>query len=123
MRVLLVDDSRAMRLIQKKVLADIAGVRFVEAGDGAEAMCAISAARFQLIIVDWNSGTDGIALVKQIRKVDRIVPLIMVTTETRKHQVLDALKAGVNDYILKPFTAAALVEKARGAMQRAKAAA
>jgi two-component system, chemotaxis family, chemotaxis protein CheY len=116
MKILLVDDSKTMRNIQKKILEGLGNVEFTEAGDGLEALNAIAATPggFQLILIDWNMpNMDGITLVGRVRATDKKTPLIMVTTEAEKTRILEALKAGVNNYALKPFTPDALLEKVK----------
>jgi two-component system chemotaxis response regulator CheY len=116
MKILLVDDSRTMRSIQKKVLEGLGQNEVSEAADGIEALAIIAStpAGFNLIVIDWNMpNMDGITLVRKIRERDKTTPLIMATTEAEKTRVLDALKAGVNNYIIKPFTPEALLEKVR----------
>ena len=116
MKILLVDDSRTMRTIQKKILEPLGQVEFAEAADGLEALAAIGASDggFQLILIDWNMpNMDGITLVARIRANDKKTPLIMVTTESEKSRILEALKAGVNNYAFKPFTPESLLEKVK----------
>jgi two-component system, chemotaxis family, chemotaxis protein CheY len=116
MKILLVDDSRTMRNIQKKILETMGSVEFAEASDGLEALKAIESTPggFQLILIDWNMpNMDGITLVGRIRMTDKKTPLVMVTTEAEKSRVLEAIKAGVNNYALKPFTPDALLEKVK----------
>ena len=125
MNILLVDDSRTMRNIQKKILAGLAPeVQFAEAGDGLEALAVIGAspAKFDLVFVDWNMpNMDGITLVQKIREKDKATPLIMATTEAEKTRVIEALKAGVNNYVIKPFVGEVLLEKARQTLAKAGA--
>ncbi len=124
MKLLLVDDSRTMRNIQKKVLAELGAVEFAEAGDGVEALAVIAAnpAGFDLILVDWNMpNMDGITLVGKIRETDKKTLLIMATTEAEKSRVLEAIRAGVNNYVVKPFTPEALMEKVKQTLDKAKA--
>jgi two-component system, chemotaxis family, chemotaxis protein CheY len=127
MKILLVDDSRTMRNIQKKVLGQmLPGSEFGEAGDGCEALDVISKTPggFDLALVDWNMpNMDGLTLVHKIRATDRKTLLVMVTTESEKTRVLDAIKAGVNNYVIKPFTPETLTEKVRVTIERVKAAA
>ena len=126
MKVMLVDDSRTMRNIQKKVLSVLGVTDFAEAGDGLEALSLIAATPegFDLILIDWNMpNMDGHALVQRIREKDKATPLIMVTTEAEKQRVIDAIKAGVNNYVIKPFTPEQLIERVRGTMEKLKAAA
>jgi len=124
MKMLLVDDSRTMRNIEKKVLSELSGTEFVEAGDGQEALSAIAAepAGFGLILIDWNMPVmDGITLVHKIREKDKKTPLIMVSTEAEKGRVLDAIRAGVNNYVVKPFTPESLIEKVRTTLAKVAA--
>ncbi len=126
MKILLVDDSKTMRNIQRKSLSALGDVEFAEAGDGVEALQVISATPqgFSLVMIDWNMpNMDGLTLVGKIRGGDKKTPLIMCTTEAEKTRILDALKAGVNNYLMKPFTPEALVEKVRQTLEKAKAAA
>lgn len=126
MKILLVDDSKTMRNIQKKVLESLGGVEFAEAGDGIEALTAIGANPdgFNLILVDWNMpNMDGHTFVTRVRANDKKTPMIMCTTEAEKTRVVDALKAGVNNYVVKPFTPEILLEKVKGTLEKFKAAA
>lgn len=112
MKILLVDDSRTIRNIQKNVLAEIGYSDVVEAGDGMEALSRIAAEKPDLMLVDWNMpNMDGITLVRKVRESDKITPIIMCTTEAEKSRVVEAIKAGVNNYVVKPFTGETLSEK------------
>ncbi|MCH8964906.1 MAG: response regulator [Planctomycetes bacterium] len=112
MRIMLVDDSRTIRNIQKKVLAKLGYDDIVEAADGVEALAAYKESPPDLMLVDWNMpNMDGITLVKTIRQMDKTIPMIMCTTEAEKSRVVEALRAGVNNYMVKPFTAETLSEK------------
>lgn len=123
MRILLVDDSRTIRNIQKNVLAQIGYSDVVEAADGLEALNQIAEHKPELVLVDWNMpNMDGITLVRKIRETDRKLPLVMVTTEAEKSRVLEAIKAGVNNYVVKPFTAETLSEKITQTLAKAAAA-
>lgn len=126
MKILLVDDSKTMRNIQKKVLEQLGTVEFVEAGDGIEALQACtahaSAGGFSFVLVDWNMpNMDGHTFVTRVRTTDKKTPLIMCTTEAEKTRVVDALKAGVNNYVVKPFTPETLLEKVKTTLARAAA--
>jgi two-component system chemotaxis response regulator CheY len=91
-----------------------------------EALAAIAATPggFGVILVDWNMpNMDGLTLVGRIRATDKQTPLIMVTTEAEKTRVVDAIKAGVNNYVIKPFTPPQLLEKVTQTLQKLKAAA
>lgn len=114
MKILLVDDSRTMRNIQKKVLESLPGVEFFEAGDGLEALTVLASVHggVNVVFVDWNMpNMDGLTLVRKIREKDKKTPLIMCTTEAEKPRIMDALKSGVNNYVIKPFTPDVLLEK------------
>jgi two-component system chemotaxis response regulator CheY len=114
MKIMLVDDSKTMRNIQKKILEAMGGVEFIEAGDGLEALNQMGKGPFNVILVDWNMpNMDGITLINRIRSADKKTPLIMVTTEAEKGRVMEALKAGVNNYVVKPFTPEALTDKVK----------
>jgi two-component system chemotaxis response regulator CheY len=124
MKFLLVDDSRTMRNIEKKVLADLPGVEFTEAADGIEALSAIAGepGGFGLILIDWNMpNMDGITLVHKIREKDKKTPLIMATTESEKGRVLEAIRAGVNNYVVKPFTPDGLLDKVKSTLAKVAA--
>jgi two-component system chemotaxis response regulator CheY len=126
MKFLLVDDSKTMRNIQRKVLSSLEGATFAEAADGVEALAVIAAGQgpFCAVIVDWNMpNMDGITLVKKIRETDKTTPLIMATTESEKARVLDAIRAGVNNYVVKPFTPESLLEKVNQTLAKSRAAA
>jgi two-component system, chemotaxis family, chemotaxis protein CheY len=122
MRILLVDDSRTIRNIQKNVLSQIGYTDIVEAADGVEALSQIAEHRPDLVLVDWNMpNMDGITLIRKVRETDRQLPLVMVTTEAEKSRVLEAIKAGVNNYVVKPFTAETLSEKITQTLTKASA--
>ena len=112
MKILLVDDSRTIRNIQKNVLGQLGHKDVMEAADGVEALKAMQDTKPDLVLVDWNMpNMDGITLVRKIRETDKATPLIMVTTEAEKRRVIEAIQAGVNNYVVKPFTAETLSEK------------
>lgn len=112
MKVLLVDDSRTIRNIQKNVLAQIGHTDVVEAGDGIEALQKLGENAIDLMLVDWNMPKmDGITLVREVRKTNKQVPIIMCTTEAQKDRVIEAVKAGVNNYMVKPFDVESLTER------------
>ena len=124
MKILLVDDSRTMRNIQKKILEAIGGVEFAEAADGVEALAVLATAAFDLALVDWNMpNMDGLTLVKKIRETNKTMLMVMVTTEAEKTRVVEALKAGVNNYVVKPFTPEGLTEKVQQTLAKPKVAA
>ena len=124
MKILLVDDSRTIRNIQKNVLAQLGYTEVVEAADGVEALAQITAHQPDLLLIDWNMpNMDGITLVRKIRETDKKMPLIMCTTEAEKTRVLEAIKAGVNNYVVKPFTGETLAEKITATLAKTSAAA
>jgi two-component system chemotaxis response regulator CheY len=115
MKIITIDDSSTMRRIIKNTLFRIGyGSDVLEAEDGKQALSVLSQNKVDLIITDWNMpNMDGLSFVKAIRSMRAWddVPIIMVTTEAAKEDILEALKAGVNNYIVKPFTPQVLKEK------------
>jgi len=115
MKVLVVDDSSTMRRIIVNTLARLGYKDVVQGADGVEAWEALQAnPDIGVVITDWNMpNMNGLELVKKIRAEEKYadVPIIMVTTEGGKAEVITALKAGVNNYIVKPFTPQVLKEK------------
>lgn len=115
-KVLVVDDSSTMRKIIKNVLMTL-GIEddfIIEAVDGMDAFGKIKANTFDLILTDWNMPKmNGLTLVQNIRKLPKSAntPIIMITTEGAKTEVIAALKSGVNNYIVKPFNAETLKSK------------
>ncbi len=120
MKVLLVDDSRTMRNIWKKVITTINNSEAVEAGDGLEGLKAVKEqGPFHLMLVDWNMpNMDGLTMVKKVRETNKTTPIIMVTTEAEKPRIIEAIKAGVNNYVVKPFTPETLLEKIDETMKK-----
>ena len=105
MKIMLVDDSKTMRNIQKAVLAQLGHNDIVEACDGQDALSKALASKPDLMLVDWNMpNMDGLSFVKAFRQTNKATPIIMVTTEAEKGRVIEAIKAGVNNYVVKPFT-------------------
>jgi len=114
MRFLIVDDFSTMRRIVKNLLTDLGFTNTAEAEDGHSALSALRASTFDFVITDWNMpGMTGIELLKQIRSDDRLktLPVLMVTAEAKREQIIEAAQNGVNGYIIKPFTAQTLQEK------------
>lgn len=114
MRALVVDDSRAMRLVLGKILKE-AGFDVTEAGDGDEALKRLKEIdSVDIMLVDWNmpvmDGLEFITAVRQDTTYDA-VPMMMVTTEDALERIAEALEAGANEYIMKPFTSESIVEK------------
>ena len=105
MKVLLVDDSSTIRNIQAQALAKLGFTDIDHANDGVEALAAVAAAPPGMIMLDWNMpNMDGITFLKTYRAQGGTAKVIMVTTEAEKARVIEALQAGVNNYIIKPFT-------------------
>ena len=125
MKILLVDDSKTMRSVQKRTLMQMGEIEFIEAGDGIEALHVIATSGgFDLGLIDWNMpNMDGRTLICKIRETDKKTPLIMCTTEAEKPRILEALKAGVNNYIVKPFASEVLLEKVQATLKKAAEAA
>ncbi|AEA33334.1 response regulator [Hippea maritima] len=115
MKVITIDDSSTMRRIIKNTLKRIGyGDEILEAENGKEALDILASNDVDLIITDWNMPVmDGLTFVKKIRSDHKYddIPIIMVTTEAAKEDIITALKAGVNNYIVKPFTPQVLKEK------------
>jgi len=123
MKILLIDDSRTMRNIQKNALGELGHSDITEACDGQDALSKIGAALPDLILLDWNMPVmDGMTFLKNFRATNKTTPVIMVTTEAEKTRVVEAIKAGVNNYVVKPFTTEQLKERINQTMQKCKAA-
>ena len=114
MRALILDDSRAMRMILRRIM-HAAGFEVVEAADGQQGLDALCGGPLpDVALVDWNMpGIDGLSFVNAVRDNPdyRPMTLMMVTTESEHDQVVRALAAGAHEYIIKPFTADAVVDK------------
>ncbi|XZE18447.1 response regulator [Pirellulaceae bacterium SH449] len=105
MKVLVADDSGIMRKIIIRSLNSVGVTDIVEAADGQEAINAFTD-EIDLILTDWNMpNKSGLDVVTEIRAKGSAVPIIMVTTEAQKGQVIAAIQAGVSDYLTKPFEA------------------
>ena len=114
MRILIVDDFSTMRRIIKNLLNDLGYTNTAEAEDGNSALTALGQGNFEFVVTDWNMpGMTGIELLKAIRADDRYktLPVLMVTAEAKREQIIEAAQNGVNGYIIKPFTAQTLEEK------------
>jgi two-component system, chemotaxis family, chemotaxis protein CheY len=114
MRVLIVDDYKTMLNIIRTLLNQLGFSNIYEATDGATALQKLREANFGLVIADWNmEPVSGLQLLKDVRADTRLkgLPFIMVTAESKTENVVAARAAGVNNYILKPFTAATLKQK------------
>lgn len=114
MKILIVDDFSTMRRIIKNLLRDLGFTNTQEADDGATALPMLKSGDFDFLVTDWNMpGMTGIELLKHVRADNRLValPVLMVTAEAKRDQIIEAAQAGVNGYVVKPFTAQVLKEK------------
>jgi len=122
-RILLVDDSKTMRNIEKNVLAQAGYTEVEEAYDGPDGLSKAAVFKPQLIIVDGDMpDMDGIAFVKAYRGQGDKTPIIMVASDAEKSRVLEAIEAGVNNYIIKPFTQETLSQRVSDTLARFEAA-
>ncbi len=114
MKILIVDDFSTMRRIIKNLLRDLGFNNTQEADDGSTALPMLQKGDFDFVVTDWNMpGMQGIDLLKAIRADEHLknIPVLMVTAEAKREQIIAAAQAGVNGYVVKPFTAATLKEK------------
>lgn len=125
-RILIVDDFSTMRRIVKNLLNDLGFTNTAEADDGTTALVELQKAKFDLVVTDWNMpGMPGIDLLKAIRADESLakIPVLMVTAEAKREQIIEAAQAGVNGYVIKPFTAATLEDKLAKIFERMEKAA
>ncbi|MBN1699350.1 MAG: response regulator [Spirochaetales bacterium] len=116
MRILIIDDSMVMRNIHKNILIEnkITEESFLEARDGTSALIMAKREPIDIFLVDWNMpGLNGLQLIKTLRQMDnyRETPIIMITSEAAKYNVMEAVEAGVSDYIVKPIKGRVLWDK------------
>ncbi|MGE5478797.1 MAG: response regulator [Chloroflexota bacterium] len=114
MKFLIVDDSPTMRRIVVNALKTFGYDDFVEAGDGTEALEKLKETKIDFVITDWNMPQmSGLDLTRAIRSDENLkrMPILMVTTRGLKQDIVEALKARVNNYVVKPFTPQVLKEK------------
>ncbi|MFY0665886.1 MAG: chemotaxis response regulator CheY [Natronospirillum sp.] len=124
MKILVVDDFSTMRRIVKNLLRDLGFTNTHEADDGSTAWPMLQSGDFDFLVTDWNMpGMTGIELLQKVRADDRLktLPVLMVTAEAKRDQIVAAAQAGVNGYVVKPFTAAALKEKIEKIFERVDA--
>ena len=124
MKILIVDDFSTMRRIIKNLLRDLGFQNTAEADDGSTALPMLQAGGYDFLITDWNMpGMPGIDLLKAVRADPKLatMPVLMVTAEQKREQIVEAAQAGVNGYIVKPFTAATLKEKLDKIFERIEA--
>ncbi len=121
MKILVVDDFSTMRRIIKNLLRDLGFTNTSEADDGNTALPMLKSGDFDFLVTDWNMpGMTGIELLKAVREDERLkdLPVLMVTAEAKRDQIVAAAQAGVNGYVVKPFTAAVLKEKIEKIFER-----
>jgi two-component system chemotaxis response regulator CheY len=124
MKILIVDDFSTMRRIIKNLLRDLGFNNTVEADDGLTAWPILEQGGIDFLVTDWNMpGMQGIDLLKKVRADEKLgsMPVLMVTAETKREQIIEAAQAGVNGYIVKPFTAGTLKEKIDKIFERVQA--
>jgi len=121
MKILIVDDFSTMRRIIKNLMRDLGFTNTSEADDGATALPMLQGGGYDFLITDWNMPQmTGLELLKAVRADPNLskMPILLVTAEAKKQQIVEAAQAGVNGYIVKPFTAATLKEKIEKIFER-----
>jgi two-component system chemotaxis response regulator CheY len=114
MNILIVDDFSTMRQIVKKSLNSLGFINITEAADGQEALQKLESGEFNFVISDWNMpNMMGLDLLRAVRSHEKFksLPFLMVTAEANRDNIIEAAKAGVSQYIVKPFTVDALEQK------------
>jgi two-component system chemotaxis response regulator CheY len=114
MKFLVVDDFSTMRRIIKNLLNDLGYQNVQEADDGQTALPILQAGGIEFLVTDWNMpGMPGLDLLKAVRSDPKLakLPVLMLTAEAKREQIIEAAQAGVNGYVIKPFTAVTLKEK------------
>jgi two-component system chemotaxis response regulator CheY len=113
-KILIIDDFATMRRILKNILKQLGFKNLVEADDGTTALNVLESQKIDLIISDWNMPKmTGLELLKKVRASTEYekIPFLMVTAEAQKQNVIEAVQAGVSNYVVKPFTAEAISDK------------
>ena len=121
MKILIVDDFSTMRRIIKNLLRDLGFTNTDEADDGNTALPMLKSGKYDFLVTDWNMpGMSGFDLLKAVRADEDLkdLPILMVTAEAKRDQIVAAAQAGVNGYVVKPFTAAVLKEKIEKIFER-----
>lgn len=114
MKILVVDDMSTMRRIVKNILKQLGFSNMEEAENGQEALTKLRADTFGFVVSDWNMPVmPGIEMLRAIRADEKLkhIPVLMVTAEAQKENLIEAIQAGVNNYVVKPFTAETMQEK------------
>jgi len=125
LRFLVVDDFSTMRRIVKNLLQELGYAHVQEADDGSTALPMLKTGNFDFVITDWNMPQlPGLELLKAVRADPQLkhLPVLMVTAEAKREQIVEAAQAGVNGYVIKPFTAQTLSEKLAKILQSRAAA-
>ena len=123
MRILVVDDFATMRRIIKNLLGELGFDNLDEADDGKTALPIMQTGEVDFLVTDWNMpGMTGLDLVKAVRADPKLrhTPILMVTAEAKKSQIVEAAQAGINGYVVKPFTAGTLNDKIERIFARIK---
>ena len=121
LKFLVVDDFSTMRRIVKNLLQELGYAKIEEADDGTTALPMLKAGDFDFLITDWNMPSmPGLELLKQVRADPKLakLPVLMVTAEAKREQIVEAAQAGVSGYVIKPFTAQTLSEKLAKIIQK-----
>jgi two-component system, chemotaxis family, chemotaxis protein CheY len=114
LKFLVVDDFSTMRRIVKNLLQELGYSDITEADDGNSALPLLKGGSFDILITDWNMpGMPGLDLLKAVRADEKLskLPVLMLTAEAKREQIIEAAQAGVSGYVIKPFTAVTLKEK------------
>ncbi len=114
MKFLVVDDFSTMRRIVRNLLKELGFTNVEEAEDGAVALQKLEAGQFDFVVTDWNMpNMDGLTLLQRVRQSPQLrhLPVLMITAEAKKENIIAAAQSGASGYIVKPFTAATLSEK------------
>jgi len=126
MKILIVDDMRPIRTSMKSILERLGFTNIAEASDGLEALSLLKQEKQDLLITDWNMpNMDGISLVRMVRADEGMkhMPIVMLTAEAERDHVVEAIKVGISDYIVKPFTAGVVQRKIEAVLEKMQQAA
>ncbi|TVO59774.1 MULTISPECIES: chemotaxis response regulator CheY [Denitromonas] len=121
MKFLVVDDFSTMRRIVRNLLKELGYTNVDEAEDGVAALQKLSSGGFEFVVTDWNMpNMDGLTLLQTIRQTPQFkdLPVLMITAEAKKENIIAAAQAGASGYIVKPFTAATMAEKLEKIFER-----
>jgi len=126
MKIMIVDDMRPIRTSMKSILERLGFTNITEASDGLEALACLKQEKRDLLITDWNMpNMDGISLVRMVRADASLkdMPIVMLTAEAERDHVMEAIKVGISDYIVKPFTADVVQRKIETVLEKMQQAA